>query len=309
MPPAHDTAVTFRSIFAEVQNNLNDSGLHWFSEDDILTSLQEAYNKLVAMLAPIEHSTLIPQLSTPYYNLAAQISDYMYLSAVYNPYTNLWLEGMSYKLMKATYQTYLAIGQPKWFNIVDLRRTLFWPFQPSATGVLYVIYKASAPPVSYDSVPLLPHSCGALMLEYFATADLCEQARQFKKAKIWWAKLFSPPSPKEVSLYIQAQKEIKNLARADREMVLEPFRWIFHGGSFNLANWINNETPVGTINGSNGIFTVAQVPNPTSSFLLVKNGLTQKQGTHYTLSGQTISYLTDYIPQSGDEHHVWYQVA
>src|SRR5690349_24739849 len=73
------------------------------------------------------------------------IPNFMYVSGVFNPHTNLWLEGLTYKQMKATYQTYLAIGQPKWINIVDLRRILCWPYSPEAAGVLYILFKESAP--------------------------------------------------------------------------------------------------------------------------------------------------------------------
>lgn len=308
-----DTAVTIRSIFNEVQTNLNEAGLRWFSEADILAALQESYNKIVALLCPIEYSTLIPKQSSPYYNLTQQIPDFMYISAAYNPDTNLWLEVMPYRMFKSQYQTYLAVGQPKWATIIDFNRVMFWPFLPTATGVLYLLYKAKAPLISYDHIPILPLSVAKQLLEYFTTADLFEQAREFTKAAMWWNKLYAAP-PGQKTILVQAELEIKALARMDRETVLEPYRWIMHGGSFNVANWINNETPAGTIDGSNASFTLATVPNPTSSVILTKNGQILYNGLGYTLSGANITFQTGYIPNPpsgadpGDAIRSWYQV-
>lgn len=309
-----DQAITIRSIFNEVQINLNEAGLRWFTESDILASLQESYNKIVALLCPIEYSTLIPKQSSPYYNLTQQISDFMYISAVYNPDTNLWLEAMPYHMFKSQYQTYLAVGQPKWATIIDFNRVMFWPFLPIATGVLYLMYKAKAPTITYDHIPVLPLSVSKQLLEYFTTADLFEQAREFTKAGVWWAKLYGA-APSQKSIIVQAELEIKALARMDRETVLEPYRWIMHGGTFNLANWINNETPAGTIDGSNGSFTLASVPNPTSSVILTKNGQILYNGLGYTLNGASITISSGYIPQPaagadpGDALRAWYQIT
>lgn len=290
--------------------------------------MQEAYNKIVALLAPIDKSTFIPQIASPYYDFASQIPDFQYVSAIYNPATLLWLEGMSYRLMKATYQTYLAIGNPQYFNIMDPRRVLIWPYLPVAYGALFVVYKAKAPLVYVppakedgefltdpDHTPLLPYSVAKQLIEYFTVADLLEQSREFNKAKIWWDKLLVPQKPETTSVFQQAKKEIADLARADHETVLEPYRWIFHGGQSGQVIWINNETPTGTIDGANATFNIAQVPSPTSSLLLTKNGQILYSGTGYTINGQTVTFQTGYIPQPasqgdavGDQLRAWYQI-
>lgn len=317
--------VNIEQVFEEVQTNLYESKLRWFTQNDIFASMQEAYNKLVAVLNPIEKSTFIPQISSPYYDFASQIPDFMYLTGIYNPATLLWLEGMSYRLMKATYQTYLAIGNPQYFNVMDFRRILVWPYLPSASGVLFVTYKATAPRIyippaiiggealyDADHIPQFPYSVAKQLLEYFTTADLLEQAREFKKAQAWWDKLFKAP-PNQTSVFEQAKKEIADLARADHETVLEPYRWIFHGGASGNVTLVSNETPLGTIDGINATFTLAQVPNPSSSLLLMKNGQVLFAGTGFTLNGQTVTFSSGYIPQPpsssdplGDLLRAWY---
>lgn len=325
MTPA--APVTIGEVFSNVQTDLFEANLRWFTEDNIYAAIQEAYNKVYAILTPRQKTTFIPQISTPYYNFAVQIPDFMYVKGIYNPSTLLWLEGMNYKLMKSTYQTYLAIGNPQYYNIMDLRRVLIWPFMPQAAGVLFIVYDTVAPtiyipplvpgnPGMYDPdhVVILPNSVAMQLLEYFAVADLMEQAREFKKAQTWWNKLLVPPNGQR-SIMDQAETELKDLARADKENVLEPFRWIFHGGAAGNVTWINNETPAGTIDGVNTVFTLANVPNPSTSVLLMKNGQCLFEGVGYILNGAEITFQTGYIPQPptsgdlvGDLLRAWYQI-
>lgn len=56
------------------------------------------------------------------------------------------------------------------------------------------------------------------------------------------------------------------------------------------ADFVDNETPTGTIDGANNIFSLSHIPNPQTSLLLWLNGVYQTQGTDYTLSGQTITF-------------------
>lgn len=70
------------------------------------------------------------------------------------------------------------------------------------------------------------------------------------------------------------------------------------------ANYSDNETPIGSIPGS--AFTLAHVPSPAGSLLLVRNGIVQKGGgVDYTLSGASITYTT--AMATGDTHAAWYR--
>jgi hypothetical protein len=71
-----------------------------------------------------------------------------------------------------------------------------------------------------------------------------------------------------------------------------------------------NEIPVGVINGVNGTFTLSFAPNPAASLQYFLNGLLQKQGTDYNLTGagNTITYLVA-VPLVGDTHEAYYQYA
>jgi len=76
--------------------------------------------------------------------------------------------------------------------------------------------------------------------------------------------------------------------------------------------FVDNETPVGTINSTtgtdgNGVFTLAYTPDPASSLVLYRNGVTQRAGTDFTLAGSTITYASGNHPLTGDWHRAFYR--
>ena len=71
-------------------------------------------------------------------------------------------------------------------------------------------------------------------------------------------------------------------------------------------NFADEETPGGTINSANLIFTLAHSPNPAISLTLFYNGLLQKpSGADYTLVGSTITFVSP--PTTGSTLLAWYR--
>jgi len=66
--------------------------------------------------------------------------------------------------------------------------------------------------------------------------------------------------------------------------------------------WQNNIIPSGTINGTNGTFTLPTTPTSTASIQLFRNGLLQQQlaAGDYIVAGPTITFNSASIPQTGD---------
>jgi hypothetical protein len=60
------------------------------------------------------------------------------------------------------------------------------------------------------------------------------------------------------------------------------------------------ETPAGVVNGSNAVFALSAVPTPALSLMLYRNGLLQKAGVDYNLSGNSVTFVPGAIPQAGD---------
>lgn len=74
-----------------------------------------------------------------------------------------------------------------------------------------------------------------------------------------------------------------------------------------VPNFSDDETPSGTINGTNTSFTLANPPSPAASLLLFINGVLQIQGTDYTLSGSTITMSN--APTTGSVLNAYYRYA
>jgi len=80
-------------------------------------------------------------------------------------------------------------------------------------------------------------------------------------------------------------------------------------GGASSTLFVDAEIPSGAVNGSNVTFTLASMPNPSTSVALSRNGLLMKQGLDYTLSSNSISFLTGAVPQTGDTILASYRLA
>lgn len=77
---------------------------------------------------------------------------------------------------------------------------------------------------------------------------------------------------------------------------LETTRRLGGGGGFSKiameSKFIDDETPVGMVNGVNKAFTLSNMPNPPSSVKVFVNGSRMRITEDYTLSGTTITFVT-----------------
>ncbi len=77
----------------------------------------------------------------------------------------------------------------------------------------------------------------------------------------------------------------------------------------SAPGFVDAELPAGELNGSNAVFTLANAPNPPGSLQLYRNGVLQKHGFDFDLSGNTITFQSDALPQSGDALVASYRIA
>ncbi len=75
------------------------------------------------------------------------------------------------------------------------------------------------------------------------------------------------------------------------------------------VTFIDSEAPAGTINGTNTIFTLANVPNPSTSLALFRNGLLLTQGGDYMLAANAITFQTGALPQPNDVLAAFYRLS
>lgn len=70
---------------------------------------------------------------------------------------------------------------------------------------------------------------------------------------------------------------------------------IYDGSILNTSDFVNGETPSGTVDGVNKDFTLANTP--VAGTLKIYLGTRQQEGSDYTLSGTVISFT--YAPPQG----------
>jgi hypothetical protein len=81
------------------------------------------------------------------------------------------------------------------------------------------------------------------------------------------------------------------------------------GSGATSTSFMDGDSPSGIVNGSNTTFTLSQTPSPSTSVALYRNGIVQKAGQDYTLSGSTVAFVAASVPQAGDTLLAYYRVA
>lgn len=73
-----------------------------------------------------------------------------------------------------------------------------------------------------------------------------------------------------------------------------------------VTEW--NETPTGTVNGSNATFTLVYTPKPEDALMLFVNGQLQTQGAaaDYTLDRNVVTFVAGSVPASGGDVRATY---
>jgi hypothetical protein len=74
-------------------------------------------------------------------------------------------------------------------------------------------------------------------------------------------------------------------------------------------NFVDSDTPAGLVDGANTMFTLSGVPSPTASLTIYRNGMLQKAGQDFTLSGNQIQFVAAAAPQAGDTLLASYRLA
>lgn len=84
-------------------------------------------------------------------------------------------------------------------------------------------------------------------------------------------------------------------------------RWNGANSRWDLVTFVDQETVTGTIDGTNTAFTLVNAPSPPAGLVLFRNGVVQKNGLDYTISGNTVTFVTAATPQPADVLLAWYR--
>ncbi len=80
-------------------------------------------------------------------------------------------------------------------------------------------------------------------------------------------------------------------------------------GADTSGLFIDAETPTGLINGSNQVFTLTATPLPSTTLALYLNGIYLSAGIDFTITGNTLSFISGVMPQSGDILRAFYRTG
>jgi hypothetical protein len=72
-----------------------------------------------------------------------------------------------------------------------------------------------------------------------------------------------------------------------------------------LAEHFEQEIPVGTVNGSNKVFTMSEAPHTPKSVIVLLNSLVQYQVSNYTVDTSGVITFVE-APVLGQEPYVFY---
>ncbi len=184
---------------ARVRANLDDAGITFFTATDIEDSLQDAYYYTSCFANTIEKSVDISfTKDNPYYTLSSIIPDLFAVTAVYLISSKQFLQYKSREELKGSRRDYENWrGVPEFFCVLGPHRIGLFPQPANVVSVtqtankdLKIFYRAFDDAVTSDTATYRLHQDVENVLEYYATADLLEQAQEINAAQTWWDRFY-----------------------------------------------------------------------------------------------------------------------
>jgi len=227
-------AKTRGQVKADIQNNLIELNINFYSDDDLNNAVQDAYDDMAILTQCIQKKVTLNWISNlSYYDFKNKmgVSDYLGTIAIFNNVTNLWLrDDLSLKdfdRIRRDWETWIGtplfwapsdpmfIGLcPKYlaanitygaFDSKSYNNSAFF-VDNSATiplGSFILYYWGLAPQLTSDNDTFLIASDKTTALVQYATADLLEQCQEFNKAATFW-------SPYELNIVDYADRVKRN---------------------------------------------------------------------------------------------------
>ena len=144
-----------------------------------------------------------------------------------------------------------------------------------------------------------------------------KEARFLEWITLFWKQFKSVSSGVVSGLTLTAQAVGFTIAGGTTSKTLTvPLNATVSGTNTGDNNFADNETPAGTINGTDGTdgnaaFTLAHAPSPAGSLLLFKtdigSGVYMIAGIHFNLTTLTITYTSGNKPITGMTHRASYR--
>lgn len=182
-------------VKARIQQNLIELNQHWYSDDDLNQSIQDAYDDMAILTQCIQNKAPALQwlANLNYYNFVyLGISDYLGTIAIFNNVSNVWLRDdlnlKDFDRIRRDWEVW--VGTPLFWAPSDPSNIAICPKYPTTLGSYDLYYWTVAPQLVDDTSTFLIASDKETDLVWYCTADLLEQAQEFNKAATFWQAYF-----------------------------------------------------------------------------------------------------------------------
>ncbi len=177
----------FSDIKLNVRANLDDAGVTFYSLDDIIDSIQDGYDDISFQAKNIIKKTQVSFKTSPYYDFSL-IGDFIQTIAIFNNNTNRFLKDnlslRDFDKFRSDWEIWSAT--PEFWCTADLKMNVIVPYYSTVPAQQFdLYYAAQAPTLSDADTPLIANDYQKL-LEFYATADMLEQAEEYAKALPYW---------------------------------------------------------------------------------------------------------------------------
>lgn len=187
---------TLAEIRTDIRENLNDSGVTYYSAVDLVESMEDGYSDVLFQTRCLIKKVTLDFIAGCYYDFKVLgVEDFMCVIAIFNNNTNRWLDdSVSLRQLDNIRNNWeVTEGQPQLWCSVSFEQNVIWPYLSVPTGNFDLYYAAIAPTI--DDFTLTPSiaSDAQTLIENYSTADLLEQGEEITKAneyfKIYYADL------------------------------------------------------------------------------------------------------------------------
>lgn len=182
-------------VKARIQQNLIELNQHWYSDDDLNQSIQDAYDDIAILTQCIQKkAAALPFLANlTYYNFVSLgVSDYLGTIAIFNNVSNLWLRDdlnlKDFDRIRRDWEVWQ--GTPLFWAPSDPNNIAICPKYVNQTNSYDLYYWTIAPTLVDDTSTFLIAADKENALVKYCTADLLEQAQEFNKAAPFWKSYF-----------------------------------------------------------------------------------------------------------------------
>lgn len=184
--------MTFAEIRDDIRSNLDDAGVIHFTSDDVIDSLQDAYDDIAFQSRCIIKSVSLNFLTEPYIDMAFWVEDFLAATAIFNKNTNRWLLDCltirDFDKVRTDWEVWQ--GTPLFWAHANFHILALVPtYSAVPTQGFDLYYAAKAPTIQTATIstdtPLIDVDMQDLLTNY-CTADLLEQDEEYVKAGEFW---------------------------------------------------------------------------------------------------------------------------